>query len=187
METIGSRPAHRRGAFLRPNQDPATAIEDMRPRHSQDLLTIELKPKWLLQSPDAPLGARRCRMCALRTLRMAERAKDRSSDERRATAAANEAFEGAFCPLDLVSGDETRVAATVDAVLRARSDVDEPTATSARPRLVAFLLRCEALRALQALQEDYNPQLHLATGESVDVRTAWAMTLRDCTLFIRVS
>lgn len=58
-------------------------------------LTIEIKPKWLLQSPNAPEEAYRCRNCALNAQK---KAKSRISG----TETADEAY---ICPLKLHSGN----------------------------------------------------------------------------------
>lgn len=67
-------------------------MTDMTARQGEFL--FEIKPKWLLQSPDAPDGSKRCRTCALRL--------------QRSHAAARGAVipkPGGFCPLSLVDDD----------------------------------------------------------------------------------
>lgn len=67
-------------------------MTDMTARHGEYL--FEIKPKWLLQSPDAPRDSKRCRTCALRL--------------QRAHATAGSAVmpkPGGFCPLSLVDDD----------------------------------------------------------------------------------
>ena len=67
-------------------------MTDMTARHGKYL--FEIKPKWLLQSPDAPNDFKRCRTCALRL--------------QRAHASAGSAVipkPGGFCPLSLVDED----------------------------------------------------------------------------------
>ncbi|KAF2492803.1 hypothetical protein BU16DRAFT_91095 [Lophium mytilinum] len=62
--------------------------------------TIEIKPKWLLQSPTAPPFAIRCRTCALRAQRAAK------GDARRLMM---DNGETPFCPLTLVSDDGSAI------------------------------------------------------------------------------
>lgn len=67
-------------------------MTDMTARDGEYL--FEIKPKWLLQSPDAPEASKRCRTCALRL--------------QRAHATAGKAVmpkPGGFCPLSLVDDD----------------------------------------------------------------------------------
>ncbi|KAK0389379.1 hypothetical protein NLU13_2954 [Sarocladium strictum] len=59
----GQRRKKFRGSFVG-NTDWALLLEDVRPQESDDYVLIEFKPKWLLQSPNAPPNAIRCRQCA---------------------------------------------------------------------------------------------------------------------------
>lgn len=67
-------------------------ITDMTARHGEYL--FEIKPKWLLQSPDAPGGSIRCRTCALRLQRNHAAARGAVMPK-----------SGGFCPLSLVEDD----------------------------------------------------------------------------------
>lgn len=67
-------------------------MTDMTARYGEFL--FEIKPKWLLQSPDAPDGSKRCRTCALRLQR-----------SHAATRGAVTPTPGGFCPLSLVDDD----------------------------------------------------------------------------------
>ncbi|KAF2004088.1 hypothetical protein P154DRAFT_560898 [Amniculicola lignicola CBS 123094] len=53
-------------------------------------ITIEIKPKWLVQSPNAPRNAHRCRTCAIQAQRVS---------------AGNKKKEGYLCPLQLLHGN----------------------------------------------------------------------------------
>ena len=64
-------------------------VTDMTPREGEHL--IEIKPKWLTQSPTAPPNAKRCRTCALRAQRAVEKGIVTATDAQ------------GSCPLDLVS------------------------------------------------------------------------------------
>ncbi|KAF3937866.1 hypothetical protein ABW19_dt0208018 [Dactylella cylindrospora] len=86
----------------------------------RDLLTVEFKPKYLVQSADAPKDWKLCRTCALRSMRS-------RSMSGRSTASANSAnSEGEdgrnlvaleYCPLDLVSANADRVRRAVEAII----------------------------------------------------------------------
>jgi inositol-pentakisphosphate 2-kinase len=67
-------------------------MTDMTARHGEFL--FEIKPKWLLQSPDAPNDAIRCRTCALRSQRAHATAEGTVMPK-----------PGGFCPLSLVDDD----------------------------------------------------------------------------------
>jgi inositol-pentakisphosphate 2-kinase len=67
-------------------------MTDMTARHGEYL--FEIKPKWLLQSPDAPEGSIRCRTCALRLQRNHATAHNAVMPK-----------PGGFCPLSLVDDD----------------------------------------------------------------------------------
>lgn len=90
-ENAKSRKSLRHGDRLA-SDEYGLLVTDMTARHGEYL--FEIKPKWLLQSPDAPYDSRRCRTCALRL--------------QRAHAAARGAVipkSGGFCPLSLVDDD----------------------------------------------------------------------------------
>jgi inositol-pentakisphosphate 2-kinase len=67
-------------------------MTDMTARHGEYL--FEIKPKWLLQSPDAPGDSIRCRTCALRLQRTHATAQSAVMPK-----------TGGFCPLSLVDDD----------------------------------------------------------------------------------
>jgi inositol-pentakisphosphate 2-kinase len=67
-------------------------MTDMTARHGEYL--FEIKPKWLLQSPDAPGDSIRCRTCALRLQRTHAKAQSAVTPK-----------PGGFCPLSLVDDD----------------------------------------------------------------------------------
>ena len=178
MEVAGTRPANRHGTYLRRGQRRVAVFEDMRARPGVDLLMVQLKPKWLVQSSDAPKSARRCRTCAVRSMRKAIQ---------KPAIVFTKELQDEFCPLDLVLESNSGPATIADSLLRERDDLSAEAKADVLRRLVAFLSNCEAIRVLRGLQQDYVPKLKLSYGASVSARTLWAMTLRDCTLFIRVS
>ncbi|KAK6543730.1 Inositol-pentakisphosphate 2-kinase [Orbilia ellipsospora] len=83
----------------------------------RDLLMVEFKPKYLVQSPDAPKDWKLCRTCALRSMR------SRSISERSTASVNSEMEDGGhfiapdYCPLDLVSINPQRVRNAVEAIV----------------------------------------------------------------------
>ncbi|TKA67872.1 hypothetical protein B0A49_07248 [Cryomyces minteri] len=143
---------------------------------------IELKPKWLLQSPNAPAEAVRCRTCALRARRNAM-----------AHAEVEVHAQQAVCPLSLVEGDETERRSAVEGIVRHRyhkleHNPDVADRQFVTDRLVEFF-RTEGLAILKELrrhQQSLDPDGILSCAGEPDERFLRAMTLRDCTLFIRI-
>ncbi|KAI9879775.1 MAG: Inositol-pentakisphosphate 2-kinase [Pleopsidium flavum] len=171
-EGVGTRPRKRRGVYLALNETFGTLITDMSPDVNAGEVLVEFKPKWLVQSPSAPKGARRCRTCALRAKKERQR---RGCGEARSLA---------FCPLDLVSRDRGRVKRAVTAVCS--SSLESPLYTQEfRDRLVDFLYENPLVQRLKQLQEKLDRTGILeANVTSRDFLTA--MTLRDCTMFLKV-
>ena len=175
----GLRPAKRHGTRLR-REGYGVLIADMSLRPGRDVLVLELKPKWLAQSPSAPRGARRCRTCALRAMRAS---RTKAEDEGRG--APGVGVDGGFCPLDLVSGDGEKVSSLVRRLLAGqgvRGDVE----AGLERRLAGFLSKSALLRKLRELQQTLDSVGVLAPTLDVE-RLTLAMTLRDCSLFLRVS
>ena len=158
-----TRPPHRVQDLLSPSEGYGLLVTDMTPTLDSKLL--QLKPKWLAQSPNAPENAKRCRTCALR----AQRA---SRDTRTAT------DKQASCPLALVSEN-------TDDRQRAAEAVTEDV------ELQVFLVH-EALPLLLTLQRwqvgfDSDGVVGASTDTVLSSNLCKAMTLRDCTLFVRRS
>ena len=140
----------------------------MSPKSGEILL--ELKAKWLAQSPNAPTGATRCRTCALRAKRTAA-----SSSEAPTASDAQ-----GVCPLDL--GTSTAEVA-----------VNKLTTNE---RIRHFLIKDAAklFRDLRFHQSELDPhgilEIHgQLRGEDQEITRdlSKAMTIRDCTLFVRRS
>lgn len=145
---------------------------------------IEFKPKWLVQSPNAPKDSKRCRQCAREARSNAELARSRGP------------LRHSFCPFDLVSkAPEDR--------FRASREIIEPEFlfTPNSPRLSAPPLgKVERLRKvdhfttwlgnntllprLQELQISLDRK-GILKADSNDETFLVAMTLRDCTVFLR--
>ncbi|PGH02504.1 hypothetical protein AJ79_07617 [Helicocarpus griseus UAMH5409] len=162
-EARSLRPKDRIGVYLSTKEPFGLLITDMTPAPGSDACLWEFKPKWLLQSPSAPANAKRCRTCALREMK--------NYDARKA----GEPEKQSFCPLDLVSDK-------FDDVLRATRFM---RGGHGRARVAGFLHRNSTLLKLQTCQRQMNavglPGLHAHYRDR-----AISMTLRDCTMFVRV-
>ena len=155
-----NRPARRSGDCLPEDERYGLLVTDMMPAAGKEML--ELKPKWLLQSPSAPSNAKRCRTCALRAQR-ASQGKRTATDKQ------------GSCPLDLVSE-------RVEDRRRAASQITSDAS------LADFLVEgAQPLFAILRNQQRFlDPRgvLKVAGADGIyDI--CRAMTLRDCTLFVR--
>ena len=173
MELNGTRSMKRRNVYLS-REGVGTLVTDMSPRPDLDLMLLEIKPKWLTQSPSAPKGARRCRTCALRAM------KRRNSDTKTPK-------QGHFCPLDLVSKDRNIVA---EALYRLYNETHNSTKPVPRSdptlnRVIDFVATCPILKRLRELQIALDPN-GVLNGNIHDSQLLTAMTLRDCTWFLRI-
>ena len=173
MEDGGYRSKKRHGVYLK-DENYGMLVTDMSPHSGRHLVTVELKPKWLAQSPSAPEGAKRCRTCALRAMREVD-----------TLAAHDSSSKDAFCPLNLVSNERPKVATAVKAIVHGRSDITTITG-DVEKRFVDYLLTTNLLHDLRDLQLKLDRKgAFQADANNKDLLTA--MTLRDCTLFLRVS
>jgi len=157
-----NRPSHRGQDFLSEDERYGLLITDMTPQRGEVLL--QLKPKWLAQSPNAPPNAKRCRTCALRALRLSE-SRSTATDAQ------------ASCPLELVSerADDRRRAAV----------------SMTTDRLIQDYLVDQGLPLLHTLREyqqllDKKGTLSVSDADAI-FDLCKAMTLRDCTLFVKRS
>ncbi|PLB35733.1 inositol-pentakisphosphate 2-kinase [Aspergillus candidus] len=163
-EVNGRRPKRRHGVYLSLNEPFGLLVTDMTPFGDPRTVLAEFKPKWLLQSPTAPGNARRCRTCALRELK--------NHDDRRRGGQ----DEPSFCPLDLISDK-------FENVLRATRFIK---GCKDQRRLARILHRNHTLHRLVAHQVAMGDVgLHGPAAHSRD--KSLAMTLRDCTMFIKMS
>lgn len=156
-----ARSSRRRDDALPLDEAYGLLVTDMTPAANETFL--QLKPKWLAQSPGAPKAATRCRTCALRAKRSAQ--ETMSPTDRQAV-----------CPLALVSHDYGH---RVAAAKKLTSD----------PKLQQFLIR-DALPLFRMLRDtqqalDVHGALRAADPQS-ERDLCKAMTLRDCTLFVKV-
>lgn len=176
MEEAGTRPLKRHNVYLVENEDHGCLITDMScSSHNAMVKSIEFKPKWLIQSPSAPAGARRCRTCALRAMKRAGTEKENS--------------KAAFCPLNLVSIDRTKLSIFVDHILgfspHSNRRVDDESAVREHEILMKFLYKNPLLNKLRTLQLDLDPE-GVFKADLLSPKFLAAMTLRDCTLFLKV-
>ncbi|KAH7377671.1 inositol-pentakisphosphate 2-kinase [Pyrenochaeta sp. MPI-SDFR-AT-0127] len=167
-------PVRTRLGILLPDMSPASGAS----------ITLELKPKWLLQSPNAPRGAVRCRTCAMQVANP----KDRQTY---------------LCPLRLVAGNKEDLISwahhTVGQQFSAAADVsaDPPPqhlVSSIIDHLLKYITNGDGralLHHLRFLQKELDPQGALYRDsmypkDLFDHNLRLAMTLRDCSLFIKV-
>ncbi|KAA6411378.1 MAG: hypothetical protein FRX48_04658 [Lasallia pustulata] len=180
MEEAGTRPRKRHGTYLALKSGYGCLVADMTSAGNQGQVVLDFKPKWLAQSPSAPVGSVRCRTCALRAMRKASgKYEDEPSfDPHLQRAPSN------LCPLDLVSGHSPRVRLAVKCIM---DHAKWPP--SARewltPRLTEFFTGNPIIRLLQSLQQDLDPD-GVSQANLNDPNFLTAMTLRDCTMFVVV-
>lgn len=175
MEKADTRPPKRHGLYLAEDEKHGCLITDMSWIFDDSYNCFEFKPKWLIQSPSAPSGSRRCRTCALQAMK--------STGE-------DVAKKASFCPLDLVSDDRDKVANVVPHVLGPRSEEDsndgKEQAENLRTRVVEFLYNNPLLHRLKQVQLDLDP-VGVLKADLKSQNFLAAMTLRDCSLFLKVS
>jgi inositol-pentakisphosphate 2-kinase len=155
-----TRPLHRLTDLLPDSDMAGQLITDMTTAPGQTL--VQLKPKWLHQSPNAPTNSRRCRTCALRAHRAAKRERTASDAQE-------------ICPLALIHGD-VRIRRRAFAQITADRKLREYLAVDAQPLLLE----------LRECQVDFDEAGVLGVeGETAIKSLCKAMTLRDCTLYVR--
>lgn len=162
-EITGARPRRRQGVYLSVHEPFGLLITDMTTFGDPGMIMAELKPKWLLQSPSAPSNARRCRTCALRDMKNHQARKVRGSEER------------SFCPLHLVSDNYENVLRATRFLKGCQDHV----------RLARVLYRNSTLLKLQSHQKVMR-DVGLYGQSAQSREKSLAMTLRDCTMFIKV-
>lgn len=143
---------------------------------------IEVKPKWLAQSASAARDAYRCRTCAIHASRVAHK----------------ETTEPYICPLQLIRPNKNQIEKYVNEKIQELDNGRELLAAGHVPtiqtRLVDYLTHGpghKLLKHLKALQialdpigiTKLSPDEH---SDEVDRRLRLAMSLRDCSFFIRV-
>lgn len=147
-------------------------------------ITLEIKPKWLLQSPTAPANAVRCRTCALQVVKP----KDLSTY---------------ICPLHFSDGNRRAIYPWI--FLRVQEQLIEHSemsnevllkqATMIAEDVTTYLTEGDGrtlLKHLQFLQRTLDPhgvlrRKDIEPKELFERNLRLAMTLRDCSMYIRVS
>ncbi|TVY55479.1 Inositol-pentakisphosphate 2-kinase [Lachnellula cervina] len=159
-----SRPTNRLGIYLA-DDDYGLLVTDMTNFDSAAGEEVhEFKPKWLLQSPSAPKDAVRCRQCA------------RSAQENVKRRGNGKPYKQYLCPLDAVSDDPRGIAQAASLM---------GTSEGNRRRIKRWLEKSTLLKRLRQLQAELDP-IGVLTHDPSNLKSCVAMTLRDCTLFLRL-
>jgi len=178
IERNSTRPIKRHGTYLAEDEKHGCLITDMSSPDKALFKCFEFKPKWLIQSPSAPAGSRRCRTCALRAMKRVN--KNDPPDMSKV----------AFCPLNLVSIDKAKLAIFVDHILGLDPERDRMKDTSdtviEHRLLMKFLYKNPLLDKLRDLQLELDPE-GVFKADLLSPKFLAAMTLRDCTLYLKVS
>jgi inositol-pentakisphosphate 2-kinase len=156
------RPRHRGLKAKRANRDTAA---NFIPEHPDDIF-LEFKPKWLAQSPNAPERAIRCRNCA------------------REVSKGHKDGNPMFCPLFLLyCGHDDRA---LERTIRNLTSTSKGT-DSQRIRLAQWL-RGEGTQLFTRLRDVQTSldQVGPLKASIDDHNFQLAMTLRDCTCFVRI-
>jgi inositol-pentakisphosphate 2-kinase len=140
-------------------------------------ITLEIKPKWLTQSPNAPRGAIRCRTCAMQVLVPKNRHKY-------------------LCPYRLLHGDCTSWVQTMVTRELGKSS-SEAVVSSIVKGLNDYLSIGDAhnlLMHIKKLQHTLDPlgvlyraKIDPTLRDLFDKNLRLAMTLRDCSLFLNIA
>lgn len=162
-ELTGERPKKRHGGYLSLTEPFGLLVTDMTTFDEPGATLAELKPKWLTQSPSAPATSHRCRTCALREMKIDDTRSLGHKEQR------------SFCPLDIVSEN-------FENVFRATEFIK---GCSDRKRLACILFRNPTLQKLLSHQKNYH-QVGLHGPPTQSKETSLDMTLRDCTMYIKV-
>ncbi|KAK8089332.1 hypothetical protein PG997_004293 [Apiospora hydei] len=173
----------------------AMLIQDMTPAAARQQLGMEFKPKWLAQSPIAPAGAKRCRTCAREAYRNSQKLAKQQQQQQQQGEEGREEGEGEeqqqqkkkpkaaaaapVCPLGLLHDDP-------DVVLRAIARFAPSSWTPAdHERLRRALATSGLLTKLRDVQTAGDPGNTMFDNPE-DPGFGLAMTLRDCTCFVRM-
>ncbi|CAK7264848.1 Inositol-pentakisphosphate 2-kinase [Sporothrix epigloea] len=212
------------GTRVAENIDVALLVEDMtaackEPSYPSSTVIIQCKPKWLVQSPSAPVGARRCRTCALAAASATSPATD-GAELKTGHTKNSMSYKTKPCPLVLVaeppstSQEEVVLESALwdyvcehlgSAVAFTSSSPGSPSIKlssgpalslalkRARPAITRWLRTTDFFRRLAAIQADFDPCGALSVDSSAAGASALqlerlqtAMTLRDCTCFLRI-
>ncbi|KAK1827126.1 inositol pentakisphosphate 2-kinase [Podospora conica] len=139
-------------------------VADMNQTNPTDT-TFEFKPKWLAQSPSAPLTATRCRTCAREAQKLHNKNTKKSPNK-----------PPPPCPLTLLNPSPTPTLLSHLA--------GGPLPPSAAHRLAVWLQSNALLPRLRDLQVATDPVGPFAATDME--RLQLAMTLRDCSCYVRI-
>ncbi|THV50083.1 hypothetical protein BGAL_0165g00020 [Botrytis galanthina] len=160
------------GTFLA-KDDYGLLVTDMTPRKSLQETVVEFKPKWLSPSHEMPPKAIRCRTCALHARRIAFGEERKNTD-----------LQSYLCPLKLTDDDPKLKFANYEA---SASHILHKTRDSpAVQSLAKWIHENPLLKRLRDLQTEYDRKGSLKS-EKASHELCVAMTLRDCSLYIRMN
>ena len=159
------RDQRRAGTYLAEDESHVILVTSM--LWDDEHASCDFKPKWLTQSPSAPGESKRCRTCAMQ-------AKYKKLNDFRA-----------FCPLALTSNDEGLLKRHLEgALMKMRGS---PIYMLEQLRYaIPFFQRSPMLHRLKELQSANDNQGPL-NAELSSEKYQLAMTLRDCTVFMKAS
>lgn len=147
-------------------------VESMDKKHPSDIV-FEFKPKWLSQSPSAPPSAVRCRNCA-------REVQKRNSKPSPPPPNTDNPID---CPLMLL--DPPSLTQSLSTLLSPSLPSPDESTDHYRTRLSHWLQTNTLLPRLRFLQQSNDPLGPLAADPS-NPAFQLAMTLRDCSVFIRI-
>lgn len=206
-ERMGKRHVMRHGVYLATDEPMGMLITDMTnpvpvpstrvaaetaaaaAEEEETIKVAEIKPKWLVQSPSAPKGARRCRTCALRDMKAADGA---TTTPTTTSTSKNKALylpppgKASFCPLDLISTNEQDLQRTISTTIFAHHHHRTTPSNQLLHTVTRALYRHPTLLKLQNLQRLHNNVGLLGPG-SGSSEMSLSMTLRDCSVFVKIS
>ncbi|CZT49449.1 uncharacterized protein RSE6_10300 [Rhynchosporium secalis] len=168
-----ARPKKRHGVYLADDEYGLLVTDMSGPG------VVQFKPKWLAQSISAPAGASRCRQCALRAQREALGPQQHNPG---LTLARQEEF----CPLNLLSEDKNINMNTAKAITWPHAEPD--TVEQLENWLGGF--GREMMKGLKDAQVRMGGRGVLAAtpdDEFENLNLRIAMTLRDCSVFVRLT
>ena len=155
----------RAGTYLAEDEPHGTLITSM--LYDDQHASCDFKPKWLIQSPSAPEGSKRCRTCAMQ-------AKHKKVND----------FH-AFCPLALTNNDggllKTHLIGALKKMRGSPISMFEQVSSA-----IPFFQGSPMLHRLKELQGSNDNAGHLSAELSSE-KFRLAMTLRDCTMFMKAS
>lgn len=146
-------------------------------------VTIEFKPKWLAQSPNPPRDATRCRTCAMEASKVA-RGKDPQCPY--------------ICPLRIFGGDVSVINPYIERKVREAFAKLEDSPSPSTQQIFHIMssisdwlvngqghVLLAALREIQLRHDEHGVTAPRSSSSETPDLLPIAMTLRDCSLYIR--